>query len=175
MLHATSLLYHVCAVASRNIRFASCGTSGKLTLWTCLVASWYKNYRSIANFRIVTSERITCPGDVAKWRKLYVQCYGKPLSKHLLSRPKRRWKLRKWLGRIVTGWNWLRTISNGSISCDKIWDYSVTVLIAVLQRREGQVMAKVHSVYCAGWQHRNNFQTNITIAVSKLKQRLSLY
>jgi hypothetical protein len=37
MHHATSLLYHVCAVASRNIRFASCGTSGKLTLWTCLV------------------------------------------------------------------------------------------------------------------------------------------
>jgi hypothetical protein len=34
MRHATSLLYHVCAVASRNIRFASCGTSGKLTLWT---------------------------------------------------------------------------------------------------------------------------------------------
>jgi hypothetical protein len=31
------LLYHVCAVASRNIRFASCGTGGKLTLWTCLV------------------------------------------------------------------------------------------------------------------------------------------
>jgi hypothetical protein len=27
------LLYHVCAVASRNIRFARCGTSGKLTLW----------------------------------------------------------------------------------------------------------------------------------------------
>jgi hypothetical protein len=37
MRHATTLLYHVCAVASRNIRFASCGTSGKLTLWTCLV------------------------------------------------------------------------------------------------------------------------------------------
>jgi hypothetical protein len=34
MRHATLLLYHVCAVASRNIRFASCGTSGKLTLWT---------------------------------------------------------------------------------------------------------------------------------------------
>jgi hypothetical protein len=34
MRHATALLYHVCAVASRNIRFASCGTSGKLTLWT---------------------------------------------------------------------------------------------------------------------------------------------
>jgi hypothetical protein len=34
MSHATSLLYHVCAVASRNIRFASCETSGKLTLWT---------------------------------------------------------------------------------------------------------------------------------------------
>jgi hypothetical protein len=31
------LLYHVCAVASLNIRFARCGTSGKLTLWTCLV------------------------------------------------------------------------------------------------------------------------------------------
>jgi hypothetical protein len=37
MRYATSLLYHVCAVASRNIRFASCGTSGKLSLWTCLV------------------------------------------------------------------------------------------------------------------------------------------
>jgi hypothetical protein len=34
MRHATALLYQVCAVASRNIRFASCGTSGKLTLWT---------------------------------------------------------------------------------------------------------------------------------------------
>jgi hypothetical protein len=34
MRHATALLYHVCAVASRNIRFASCGMSGKLTLWT---------------------------------------------------------------------------------------------------------------------------------------------
>jgi hypothetical protein len=34
MRHATALLYHVCAVASRDIRFASCGTSGKLTLWT---------------------------------------------------------------------------------------------------------------------------------------------
>jgi hypothetical protein len=30
MRHATALLYHVCAVASRNIRFASCGTSGTL-------------------------------------------------------------------------------------------------------------------------------------------------
>jgi hypothetical protein len=37
MRHATSLLYHVYAVASRNIRFARCATSGKLTLWTCLV------------------------------------------------------------------------------------------------------------------------------------------
>jgi hypothetical protein len=34
MRHATALLYHVCAVASRNVRFASCGTSGNLTLWT---------------------------------------------------------------------------------------------------------------------------------------------
>jgi hypothetical protein len=34
MRHATALLYHVREVASRNIRFASCGTSGKLTLWT---------------------------------------------------------------------------------------------------------------------------------------------
>jgi hypothetical protein len=33
MRHATALLYHECAVALRNIRFASCGTSGKLTLW----------------------------------------------------------------------------------------------------------------------------------------------
>jgi hypothetical protein len=32
MRHATALLYHVYAVASRNIMFASCGTSGKLTL-----------------------------------------------------------------------------------------------------------------------------------------------
>jgi hypothetical protein len=39
MRHATSLLYHLCAVASRNIRFASCGTSGKLTLWTRLLSS----------------------------------------------------------------------------------------------------------------------------------------
>ena len=35
--HATSLLYHVHAVASRNKWFTSCGTSGKLTLWTSLV------------------------------------------------------------------------------------------------------------------------------------------
>jgi hypothetical protein len=35
---ATALLYHVCTVASRNIRFASCGTSGNLTLWTRYVA-----------------------------------------------------------------------------------------------------------------------------------------
>jgi hypothetical protein len=34
MRHATALLYHVCAVASRNIRFASRVTSGKLILWT---------------------------------------------------------------------------------------------------------------------------------------------
>jgi hypothetical protein len=34
MRHATAFLYHVCAVASRNIRFVSCGTNGKLTLWT---------------------------------------------------------------------------------------------------------------------------------------------
>jgi hypothetical protein len=38
MRHATALLYHVCAVASRNIRFANCGTSGKLTLWTRYVS-----------------------------------------------------------------------------------------------------------------------------------------
>jgi hypothetical protein len=37
MRHATALLYHVCAVASRNIRCASCGTSEKLTLWTRFV------------------------------------------------------------------------------------------------------------------------------------------
>jgi hypothetical protein len=46
MRQATALLYHVCAVASRNIRFASCGTSGKLTLWTRYV-SWnhlYSNF-----------------------------------------------------------------------------------------------------------------------------------
>jgi hypothetical protein len=39
LYNATALLYHVCAVASRNIRFASCGTSGKLTLWTRYVCS----------------------------------------------------------------------------------------------------------------------------------------
>jgi hypothetical protein len=39
MRHATTLLYHVCAVASRNIRFASCGTNGKLTLLTRYVMS----------------------------------------------------------------------------------------------------------------------------------------
>jgi hypothetical protein len=38
MRHATALLYHSSAVASRNIRFASCGTSGKLTLWTRYVS-----------------------------------------------------------------------------------------------------------------------------------------
>jgi hypothetical protein len=40
MRHATALLYHVCAVASRNIRFVSCGTSGKLTLWTRYVTKY---------------------------------------------------------------------------------------------------------------------------------------
>jgi hypothetical protein len=40
MCHATALFYHVCAVASRNIRFASCGTSGKLTLWTRYVHAY---------------------------------------------------------------------------------------------------------------------------------------
>jgi hypothetical protein len=39
MRHATALLYHVCAVASRNISFASCGTSGKLSLWTRYIIS----------------------------------------------------------------------------------------------------------------------------------------
>jgi hypothetical protein len=38
MRHATALLYHVYAVVSRNIRFASCGTSGKLNLWTRYVS-----------------------------------------------------------------------------------------------------------------------------------------
>ena len=38
MRHATSLLYHVQAVASRSKWFNSCGTSGKLTLWTPLVS-----------------------------------------------------------------------------------------------------------------------------------------
>jgi hypothetical protein len=37
MRHATSLLFHVCAVASRNISFGSFGTNGKLTLWTFYV------------------------------------------------------------------------------------------------------------------------------------------
>jgi hypothetical protein len=40
MRHATALLYHVCAVALSNIRFASCGTSGKLTLRTPYVRSY---------------------------------------------------------------------------------------------------------------------------------------
>ena len=35
--HATSLLYHVHAVASRNKWFTSCGMRGKLTLWTSIV------------------------------------------------------------------------------------------------------------------------------------------
>ena len=35
--HATSLLYYVYAVASRNKLFTSCGTSGNLNLWTSLV------------------------------------------------------------------------------------------------------------------------------------------
>jgi hypothetical protein len=42
MRHATALLYHVCAVASLNIRFASYGTSGKLTLWTRNVVQTYR-------------------------------------------------------------------------------------------------------------------------------------
>jgi hypothetical protein len=49
MRHATALLYHVCAVASRKIRSASCGTSGKLTLWTRYVSSmdtyiWFRDH-----------------------------------------------------------------------------------------------------------------------------------
>jgi hypothetical protein len=48
MRHATALLYHVCAVASRNIRFASCGTSGKLTLWTRYVLD---RTNSLTHFR----------------------------------------------------------------------------------------------------------------------------
>jgi hypothetical protein len=47
MRHATSLLYHVCAVTSQNIRFASCGTSGKLTLWTCFVFIFTDHLSSI--------------------------------------------------------------------------------------------------------------------------------
>ena len=35
--HATSLLYDVHVITSRNKWFTSCGTSGKLTLWTPLV------------------------------------------------------------------------------------------------------------------------------------------
>jgi hypothetical protein len=49
MRHSTSLLYHVCAVASHNIRFASCGTSGKLTLRTCLLLRVYMYTLYIVN------------------------------------------------------------------------------------------------------------------------------
>jgi hypothetical protein len=53
MHHATALLYHVCAVASRNIRFASCGTSGKLTLWTRYVFDNMGGYiYTVVNLRI---------------------------------------------------------------------------------------------------------------------------
>ena len=38
MRHATSLLYHLQAVASRNKWFNSCRTGGNLTLWTPLVS-----------------------------------------------------------------------------------------------------------------------------------------
>jgi hypothetical protein len=54
MRHATALLYHVCAVASRNIRFASCGTSGKLTLWTRYVLhSFVKHSMSFSSYCFV--------------------------------------------------------------------------------------------------------------------------
>ena len=39
MRYAQLLLYHVHAVASRNKWYTSCGTSGKLTLWTPLVSN----------------------------------------------------------------------------------------------------------------------------------------
>ena len=45
--HATSLLYHVHAVASRNKWFISCGTSGKLILWTPLVFIEIMNKKSL--------------------------------------------------------------------------------------------------------------------------------
>jgi hypothetical protein len=53
MRHATSLLYHVCTATSCNVRFASCGTSGKLTLWTCYIYHlcwWQQNMSILANY-----------------------------------------------------------------------------------------------------------------------------
>jgi hypothetical protein len=49
MRHATALLYHVCAVASRNIRFASCGTSGELTVWTRYVHYQHVHSRKLGS------------------------------------------------------------------------------------------------------------------------------
>jgi hypothetical protein len=78
MRHATSLLYHVCAVTSRNIRFASCGTSGKLTLWTCLV---------YLRFRIQVSSRSTQPS-VERIPYMFTLLVTKPDSKvHYYSPP----------------------------------------------------------------------------------------
>jgi hypothetical protein len=64
MRHATSLLYHVCLVASRNIRFASCGTSGNLL---CGRASYILRVLLESQREIVIGE----------WRKLRMRNFMK--------------------------------------------------------------------------------------------------
>jgi hypothetical protein len=70
MRHATALLSHVCAVASLKIRFASCGTSGKLTLWTRYVYVMHNLLNvlvQIANkmgFKKNTNLRMLCAVDM---------------------------------------------------------------------------------------------------------------
>jgi hypothetical protein len=57
MRHATSLLYHVCAVASRNIWSVSCGTSRKLTLWMRYVLLEFS--LSAANMALGSTQLLT--------------------------------------------------------------------------------------------------------------------
>jgi hypothetical protein len=77
MRHATSLLYHVCAVALRNIRFASCGTSGKLTLWTCYVFGYILSKISLSVHLVYFVLEITWLKlwhRLQRWSKRFV-CY----------------------------------------------------------------------------------------------------
>jgi hypothetical protein len=95
MRHATSLLYHVCTVASRNIRFASCGTSGKLTLWTCLVDSariWH-SYVWILTEQNKYSFREVCIFKVSVRRTVNIDNYIPGCCKYL----RQPWKF-KWHG-----------------------------------------------------------------------------
>jgi hypothetical protein len=66
MHHATALLYHVCAVASHNIRLASCGTSGNLL---CGRATYYgDDYMDyFVGFEVLTSKVCKLPSSGTTW------------------------------------------------------------------------------------------------------------